>query len=102
MFFIGMFMDTGSAIAILGPILLVTAKSFGIDGIQFGIILVTNLAVGLVSPPVGLNLFVAAPMIKVSPSELGKHVLAPMAFFIIALLLITFVPWFSLVLLGRA
>ncbi|MBR4578084.1 MAG: TRAP transporter large permease [Oscillospiraceae bacterium] len=102
MFFIGMFMDTGSAIAILGPILLVTAKNFGIDGIQFGIILVTNLAVGLVSPPVGLNLFVAAPMVKVSAGELGKHVLAPMAFFIVALLLITFVPWFSLVLLGRA
>ena len=98
----GMFMDTGSAIAILGPILLVTAKQFGIDGIHFGIILVTNLAVGLVSPPMGLNLFVAAPLADTTASELGKKVLVPMGFFIVALLLITFIPGISLLLLGRA
>ena len=98
----GMFMDTGSAIAILGPILLVTAKEFGIDGIHFGIILVTNLAVGLVSPPMGLNLFVAAPLADTTASELGKKVLIPMGFFIIALLMITFMPGISLLLLGRA
>ena len=54
LFIMGMFMDTASAIAILGPILLKTATGFGIDGVHFGIILVTNLAVGLVSPPVGI------------------------------------------------
>lgn len=97
----GMFMDTASAIAILGPILLKTATGFGIDGVHFGIILVTNLAVGLVSPPVGINLFVAAPLIESSAGELGKKVLAPMGFFLLALILITFVPGFSLILLGR-
>ena len=101
MLIMGMFMDTASAIAILGPILLKTAESFGIDGIHFGIILVTNLAVGLVSPPVGINLFVAAPLVETSAGELGKKVLAPTGFFIIALMLITFIPQFSLVLLGR-
>lgn len=98
---IGMFMDTASAIAILGPVLLATAESFGIDGIHFGIILVTNLAVGLVSPPVGINLFVGAQIIDVSPAALGKKVLVPCAFFLFALVLITFIPQFSLLLLGR-
>ena len=101
MLIMGMFMDTASAIAILGPILLVTAKGFGIDGIHFGIVLVTNLAVGLVSPPVGINLFVGAPLVKTTPTELGKHVLVPCGFFLVALFLITYVPWFSTVLLGR-
>jgi len=99
MLIMGMFMDTASAIAILGPILLATAKSFGIDGIHFGIILVTNLAVGLVSPPVGINLFVAAPLVETSAGKLGKKVLAPCAFFLLALLLITFIPQISLFLL---
>ena len=100
MLIMGMFMDTASAIAILGPILLQTAQDFGIDGVHFGIILVTNLAVGLVSPPVGINLFVAAPLIKSTPGQLGKKVLAPMGFFILALMLITYFPWFSMCLLG--
>ena len=99
MLIMGMFMDTASAIAILGPILLATAKSFGIDGIHFGIILVTNLAVGLVSPPVGINLFVAAPLVETSAGKLGKKVLAPCAFFLLALILITFIPQISLFLL---
>ena len=101
MLIMGMFMDTASAIAILGPILLATAKSFNIDGIHFGIILVTNLAVGLVSPPVGINLFVAAPLVESSPGQLGKKVIAPMCFFIVALLLITFIPQFSTILLAN-
>jgi len=101
MLIMGMFMDTASAIAILGPILLQTAKGFGIDGIHFGIILVTNLAVGLVSPPVGINLFVAAPLVDVSAGTLGKKVIPPVLFFIVALILITFIEPVSLILLGR-
>lgn len=102
MLIMGMFMDTASAIAILGPILLATATSFGIDSIHFGIILVTNLAVGLVSPPVGINLFVAAPLVDTSAGDLGKKVLAPCGFFLLALIMITFIPQISLCLLpGR-
>ena len=92
MLIMGMFMDTGSAIAILGPILLVTAKSFGVHEVQFGIILVTNLAVGLVSPPVGINLFVGAPLVDESPTTIGKAALPAIGFFLIALLLITYIP----------
>lgn len=96
---LGMFMDTASAIAILGPILLQTAESMGINGVQFGVILVTNLAVGLVSPPIGINLFVAAPLVGESSWTVGKHALPFIGFFLIALLLITFIPAISLVLL---
>ena len=96
---LGMFMDTASAIAILGPILLQTAESMGINGVQFGVILVTNLAVGLVSPPIGINLFVVAPLVGESSWTVGKHALPFIGFFLIALLLITFIPAISLVLL---
>ncbi len=99
MLIMGMFMDTGSAIAILGPILLVTAKSFGVHEVQFGIILVTNLAVGLVSPPVGINLFVGAPLVDESPTTIGKAALPAIGFFLIALLLITYIPALSLALI---
>jgi len=96
----GMFMDTASAIAILGPILLQTATAMGINGIHFGVILVTNLAVGLVSPPIGVNLFVAAPLIGESSITVGKKALPFIGFFLVALALITFIPAVSLVLLG--
>ena len=96
---LGMFMDTASAIAILGPILLQTAESMGINGVQFGVILVTNLAVGLVSPPIGINLIVAAPLVGESSWTIGKHAIPFIGFFLIALLLITFIPAISLVLL---
>ena len=100
LFILGMFMDTTSAIIILTPMLLTTATGFGISPIHFGIILIVNLALGMISPPIGINLFVAAPLINVSSGELGKKILLPMLFFIVALILITYVPWFSLALLG--
>lgn len=96
----GMFMDTASAIAILGPILLKTAVSMGIHPTHFGVILVTNLAVGLVSPPIGINLFVAAPLVGETSWSIGKKAIPFIGFFLIALALITYVPAISLVLLG--
>lgn len=96
---LGMFMDTASAIAILGPILLQTATAMGINGVHFGVILVTNLAVGLVSPPIGINLFVAAPLVGESSWTIGKKALPFIAFFLLALALITYVPAISLALL---
>ncbi|MCD8054295.1 MAG: TRAP transporter large permease [Lachnospiraceae bacterium] len=96
---IGMFMDTASAISILGPVLLVTANGFGIDSVQFGVILVVNLAIGLVSPPVGINLFVASPLVGESSWTVGKKAIVPICFFLVALLLINVVPAISLILL---
>ncbi|MBO6164574.1 MAG: TRAP transporter large permease [Lachnospiraceae bacterium] len=99
LFILGMFMDTTSAIIILTPMLLTTATGFGINPVHFGIILIVNLALGMISPPIGINIFVAAPLIDVSSGELGKKILLPMLFFILALLIITFVPALSLALL---
>jgi len=96
---LGMFMDVGAAVVILAPILLPIAKSFGIDGIHLGIVMVTNLAVGFVTPPFGMNLFVAAPLGDTNVATLGKRAMPFIACFIIALLLITFIEPISLCLL---
>ncbi len=95
----GMFMDTASAISILGPILLATATGFGINAVQFGVILVTNLAIGLVSPPIGINLFVAAPLINSDSWTVGKKAFPFICFFLMALLLINVIPALSICLL---
>ena len=99
LFILGMFMDTTSAIIILTPMLLTTAEGFGIDPVHFGVILIVNLALGMISPPIGINLFVAAPLIDESAGALGKKILLPMLFFIAALLMITYIPAISLCLL---
>ena len=96
---LGMFMDVGAAVVILAPILLPVAKGFGIDGIHLGIVMVTNLAVGFVTPPFGMNLFVAAPLGETNVATLGKKALPFIACFIVALLMITFIPQISMCLL---
>lgn len=97
---LGMFMDVGAAVVILAPILLPVAQSFGIDPVHLGIVMVTNLAVGFVTPPFGMNLFVTAPLVKVPVATLGRKALPFILCFIIALMLITFIPSISLCLLG--
>ena len=96
---LGMFMDCAPAIMILGPMLLPVAKAMGINEIHLGVIMVVNLAVGFITPPFGVNLFVASRMINVPVLTLGKKVLPFIATFIIALLMITFIPALSLALL---
>lgn len=96
---LGMFMDVGAAVVIIAPILLPVAQSFGINAVHLGIVMVTNLAVGFVTPPFGMNLFVAAPLVKVPVATLGKKALPFIGCFIIALLMITFIPQISLCLL---
>ncbi len=96
---LGMFMDCAPAIMILGPMLLPVAKAMGISEIHLGVIMVVNLAVGFITPPFGVNLFVASRLIDVPVLALGKKVLPFIATFIIALLMITFIPALSLALL---
>lgn len=100
-FLLGMVMDTGPAIVIMSPILLPALVKFGVDPIHFGVIMVANLAIGLVTPPFGLNLFVVAPMIDTPVMTVGRRAMPFVGTFMIALLLITFVPHISLFLLGR-
>lgn len=96
---VGMLMDTTPAILILAPILMPIMRSYGITGIHFGCIMIVNLAIGFVTPPVGLNLYVASGMTKLPVLKIAKSALPFILAFIIALLLITFVPWFTTALL---
>lgn len=95
---LGMLIDVGPAIVIIGPLLAPIATALGIDIIHLGVVIVANLAIGFVSPPFGLNLFVAAPMAKVPVGALGKKCIPFILSFLVALLLITFVPAISLTL----
>lgn len=96
---VGMVMDTTPAILILTPILLPIAEGIGMDPIQFGVIMVVNLAIGFVTPPIGVNLFVASALTDVPVMKIARKAMPMIGLFLIALLLFTFVPAFSLALL---
>ena len=98
-FILGMFMDTGPAIVVMAPILMPTVQAFNVNPVHFGVIMVTCLAIGLVTPPFGLNLFVAAPLVETPVMTVGKKSIPLIGAYSIALLLITFIPAISLVLL---
>ena len=94
--FVGMVMDTTPAILVLTPILMPLAKGYGIDPIHFGVIMVVNLAIGFVTPPLGVNLFVASAMTKISVEKIIKQAIPFIGAFVAALLIVTFVPWLSM------
>jgi C4-dicarboxylate transporter DctM subunit len=96
---VGMVMDTTPAILILTPILLPIAEAIGVDPIQFGVIMVVNLAIGFVTPPIGVNLFVASSLSDVPVMDIAKKAIPMILLFLVALLLFTFIPGFSLALL---
>lgn len=89
---VGCFMDTTPAILILAPILMPVAASIGVDPIHFGLIMVTNLAIGFITPPLGINLFVAS-RIADSPMEvILKGIMPFIAVMLLCLMMITFIP----------
>lgn len=92
----GMFMETLAAIIILAPILAPVAAQFGIDPIHFGLIMVVNLAIGMVTPPVAVNLFVACQVANLRIDQIIRPVLIFLAVLIVDLLLITYLPGLSL------
>ena len=89
---LGMIMDMAPIILITTPILLPIATSIGIDPIQYGIMLVLNCGIGLLTPPVGAVLFIGSGIAKRPMEKVVKEMLPFYAFMIIALLLITFIP----------
>jgi len=95
---VGTFMETIAAIIILTPILLPLVKAMGIDAEHFGILMIVNLAIGMVTPPVGVNLFVASRISGKPLEVVVKGAMTPMFVMIAVLLLITFVPALSLAL----
>ncbi|WP_019849280.1 TRAP transporter large permease subunit [Desulfitobacterium sp. PCE1] len=94
--FVGTFMEALAAIVILTPILLPIATKVGIDPIHFGIIMVVNLAIGFITPPVGVNLFVSSGIAKLKIEEIAKAVVPFLLAMIAVLLLITYVPSISM------
>ena len=96
---VGMVMDTTPAILILTPILLPIVTNLGMDPVQFGVIMVVNLAIGFVTPPIGVNLFVASSLTDVPVMMIAKKAMPMIIYFLIALLLIIFIPAISLALL---
>jgi len=89
---VGMIMDTTPAILILSPILYPVAKEFGVSVIHFGLIMVANMAIGFITPPVGVNLFVASGMTKMKFTDLCKAIVPFIFVMIAALLVITYIP----------
>ncbi|MDY6322127.1 MAG: TRAP transporter large permease [Succinivibrio sp.] len=89
---VGCFMDTTPAILILAPILLPVAQSIGVDPVHFGLIMVCNLAIGFITPPLGINLFVAS-RIADSPMETIMKGIVPFILVMLGcLMLITYIP----------
>lgn len=97
---VGCFMDTTAAIIILTPILLPIAVNIGYDPVHFGIIMIVNLAIGFITPPVGVNLFVASGISGLSMESLSKAIIPFFFVMLLTLLLITFLPQLSLFLLN--
>ena len=96
---VGMVMDNTPAILILTTILLPITTAIGLHPIHFGVMMVVNLAIGFVTPPIGVNLFVASSLTKISVMQIARKAVGMIALFLFALLLITFVPAISLMLL---
>jgi len=99
-FILGMFIDTAPAIVVMAPILLPTMKALNVNLVQFGIIMTVCLAIGCVTPPFGVNLFVTSSISKVPPMSIARKAMAMIAVFTVALLLITYIPAISTVFLN--
>lgn len=93
---VGMFLETSAAILVLAPILTPLAVAFGVDPIHFGIIMIVNLALGMVTPPLGVNLFAAASVARLPVESLFKWLIWPVLTVICSLIVITYVPEVSL------
>ncbi len=93
---VGMVMDTTPAILILTPILLPLAEAVGMHPVHFGIMMVVNLAIGFVTPPIGVNLFVASSLADIPVMKIAAKAMPMIFYFLLALLLLTFLPGISM------
>ena len=88
-------MDTGPAIIILAPVLLPAVMKLGVNPVHFGVVLVCCLSIGLATPPFGLDLFVAGNISKDQPMSVAAKAVPFIIAFLIALVLIVYVPGIS-------
>ncbi len=100
LWFAGDFMEPSAILLILAPLFHPIARSLGVDPIHLGIIMTTNMEVGMITPPVGLNLYVAAGLANMSLGAVTRAAAPWMLVLIVALLAITYIPWLSLFLVS--
>ncbi|KJS20158.1 MAG: C4-dicarboxylate ABC transporter permease [Clostridiaceae bacterium BRH_c20a] len=93
---VGMFMETLASILIIAPVLAPIAIQYGINPVHFGLIMVVNLAIGMLTPPVGVNLFVACAIAKIRLDEIISPLLKFLFILIVDVLIISYIPQLSL------
>ena len=98
LFLIGMFIETSAAIIVLAPILVPVAMHFGIDPVHFGMIMVVNLAMGMITPPFGVNLFAACTVARISLDRIIRDLVPFVLVIMTCLMVVTYVPAVSLTL----
>ncbi|MCE3273341.1 MAG: dctM5 [Ramlibacter sp.] len=96
LFIIGMFIETSASIIVLAPILAPVAMHFGIDPVHFGLIMVVNLALGMITPPFGVNLFAACTVARISLDRIIGQLIPFVLVILACLMIITYVPQLSL------
>lgn len=96
---VGMFLETLAAIVILAPILAPVAASYGISPIHFGIVMIVNLAIGMLTPPIGVNLFIASEVAGLKVEKMIRALLVFITVLLINLALISYLPLLSTALL---
>ena len=96
LFLIGMFIETSAAIIVLAPILAPVAIHFGIDPVHFGLVMVVNLALGMITPPFGVNLFAACTVARISLDKIVVYLLPFVLVILACLMVVTYVPQLSL------
>jgi C4-dicarboxylate transporter DctM subunit len=96
LFVIGMFIETSAAIIVLAPILVPVAAHFGVDPVHFGIVMVVNLALGMITPPFGVNLFAACTVARISLDRIVTQLVPFVLVVVGCLMIITYVPVLSL------
>lgn len=92
---VGCFLESAPSILLLSPILVPIGNQLGLDPIHFGVIVVSTLAVGFITPPLGLNLFVASAVAGIPYSEIARSIVLYVVALVLALMVITFVPELS-------
>jgi len=92
LFVVGMFIETSASIIVLAPILAEAAQRFGIDPVHFGTVMVVNLALGMITPPFGVNLFAAAQVARTSIDKMLGYLVVFIAVIFACLMVITYVP----------
>ncbi|HSK40887.1 MAG TPA: TRAP transporter large permease, partial [Arenibaculum sp.] len=96
LFVLGMFVETSASIIVLAPILAPVAAHFGVDPVHFGLIMVVNLALGMITPPFGVNLFAACQVARMPFEEIIRPLVPFVLVVVSCLAIITYVPVVSL------